>query len=99
MVYVLTVEVSTEGAAAPTRSEIRFDLPGGGTDAEAAVVARGIRKAFRDAYDARVRIVAFQQVDLTREIDIAAAPPAAPTGQAAAPSAAPAHGNPAARGG
>ncbi len=74
--YVLTIEIVTENAATPTRSEITFDLPGGGTDAEAAVVARGIRRAFRDAYDSRVRLVSFQQVGLARDVDLT--PPAPP---------------------
>lgn len=68
--YVMIIEVDTAGAASPTRSEIHFDLPGGGTDAEAVTVAKGIRKGFRDAYDTRVRLVAFQQVGMTREVPI-----------------------------
>jgi hypothetical protein len=73
--YVLIVEVATEGAPAPTRSEIRFDLPAAGSDADAAVIARGIRRSFRDVYDARVRIVSFQQVGLARDIDLNPATP------------------------
>ncbi len=70
MAYVMVVEVDTVGAASPTRSEITFDLPGGGTDPEVLTVARGIRRAFRDAYDTRVRVVSLQQTGLTRDIPL-----------------------------
>ncbi len=70
MAYVMVGEVDTFGAPAPTRSEIVFDLPGGGTDPEVIVVARGIRNAFRAAYDTRVRVVSLQQTGLTRDITL-----------------------------
>ncbi len=72
MAYVMVVEVDTVGAVAPTRSEIVFDLPGGGTDQDAVTVARGIRKGFRDAYDLRVRVVSLQQTGLVRDIGLGA---------------------------
>lgn len=70
MAYVLVVEVDTVGAATPTRSTVTFDLPVDGTDVEAVTVARGVRKGFRDAFDARVRVVSFQQTGLTRDVDL-----------------------------
>lgn len=70
MPYVLTVEVTAEGAATPTRSVITFDLPAGGTDADAVTVAKGVRKGFRDAYDTRVTVVSFQQTGLTRDVGL-----------------------------
>lgn len=71
MAYVLTIAVDTPGAPAPTTTVVMFDLPPGGTDLEAQTIARGIRKAFRDAYDSRVRVVSFQQTGLSRDIDLA----------------------------
>ncbi len=68
--YVMVVEVDTAGAATPTRSEIVFDLPGGGTDPEVLLVARGLRTASRAAYDTRVRVVSLQQTGLTRDITL-----------------------------
>lgn len=68
----MTVEVQPDGAPLPTRSVIEFDLPSGSTDAEAKAVARGIRKAFRDLYDTRVKVVSFQQTGLTVDVDLGA---------------------------
>lgn len=73
MAFVLVVEVDTAGSLIPTRSTIEFDLPGGGSDAEAVTVARGIRAGFRQAYDSvRVRVVSFQQTGLSREVTLGA---------------------------
>jgi hypothetical protein len=66
--YALTVEVDTAGAPAPTRSTISFNLPGNGTDADAVLVAEGIRKGFTDAYGDRARVAQFQQTGMTRDI-------------------------------
>lgn len=73
MPYVLTVEVDTAGAPAPTRSVISFDLPPGGTDTDAVTIARGVRRAFRDAFSTRVRVVSFQEVGMSRDVDLGAA--------------------------
>lgn len=77
MAYLLIVEVDTPGTPAPTRSTIQFDLPPGAGDVDAAVVAAGIGRAFRDAFTTRVRTVAFQQTDLVREMEIPNDPAAA----------------------
>lgn len=70
--FRMTIEVQPDGAPLPTRSVIEFDLPSGATDAEAKAVARGIRKAFRDLYDTRVKVVSFQQTGLTVDVDLGA---------------------------
>ena len=81
MSYVLTLEVSNEGQAppgqvgpvaapAPTRTVVEFDLPAGGTEADAKVIAKGIRKAYRDAFSSRVKVVAFQQTGLSVDVDL-----------------------------
>ncbi len=83
MGYVLTVDVSNDGHAAqpqtgvggeppPTRVVIQFDLPAGGTESDAKAIARGIRRSFKDAFDARVKVVSFQQVGLTRDVELGA---------------------------
>ncbi len=82
MSYVLTLEVSNEGHGqgqigttvepAPTRTVIQFDLPAGGTEQDAKAIARSVAKAFRDRFDARVKVVAFQQVGLTVDVDLPA---------------------------
>ncbi len=69
MPYRLVIEVTTEGTPAPARSTILFELPPGGNDADAVVVAKGIRAGFRGAYDTtRVRVVAFEETDITRSV-------------------------------
>ncbi len=70
MVYVLTVEVLTDGAPAPTRSVIGFDLPADATDDDAVTVAKGIRRGYTNAFDARVKVVGLQQVGLTRDVEL-----------------------------
>ncbi len=70
MPYVLTVDVTTTGAPAPARSVIEFGLPPGGTDADALIIARGIRAGFRSAFSARVVVVSFEETGLTRSIDL-----------------------------
>lgn len=81
MPYVLTVDVANEaqegqiGATAevaPSRTVIEFDLPSGGTEADAKAIARGIRRAYRDVFDSRVKVVAFQEVGLSRDVEIGA---------------------------
>jgi hypothetical protein len=82
MGYVLTIEVSNEGQGqgqigavtppVPSRTVIEFSLPAGGTEADAKVIARGIRKAYRDAFSSRVKVVAFQQTGLTLDVDLPA---------------------------
>lgn len=68
--YRLTVEVQPLGQVLPTQSVIEFDLPSGATDADAITVARGIRRSFREVYDVKVKIVAFQKTGLTADIDL-----------------------------
>lgn len=68
--YRLTLTIDVDGAPAPVRSNIQFDLPGDVLDAQVALIARGIRKAFRDAYEERVKVVELVQTDLTRAIPI-----------------------------
>lgn len=70
MPYRMTVEVHTEGAPTPTRSEIVFDLPAGATDEDATTVAKGIRRGFTDAFSARVKVVGLQQIGLARDVEI-----------------------------
>ncbi len=83
MAYLLTVEISNEGHGppgqtgpvtdpGPSRTVIEFDLPAGGTEQDAKAIARGIAKAFRDRFDARVRVVGFQQSGLTVDVDLPA---------------------------
>jgi hypothetical protein len=69
--YVLTIEVDNPSSPGPTRSVISFDLPVGGTDADALTIAKGIRQAWRNAFDTRVRVVSFQQTGMTRDIALA----------------------------
>lgn len=68
--FTLTIDVDVEGAPAPTRSVIQFDLPADATDDLAVRVARGIRKAFRDEYASRVRVIGLQRTGLTRDMDL-----------------------------
>ncbi len=68
--YQLVIEIHTDGAPGPTRSEITFDLPGGGTDEEAVIVAKGIRRGFTNAFDTRVKVVGLQQIGLARNVEI-----------------------------
>jgi hypothetical protein len=81
--YVLVLEVSNEGHGppgqigpvvdpAPTRTAIKFDLPAGGTEADAKAIARGIRRSFKDVFDARVKVVGFQEVGLSRDVELGA---------------------------
>ncbi len=81
MSYRLSLEVSNEGHAppgqignttdpAPTRTVIEFDLPAGGTQNDAKAIARGIRRSFKDVFDARVKVVAFQQVGLSQDVEL-----------------------------
>lgn len=83
MAYILTLEVSNEGHGppgqigttvepAPTRTVIEFDLPAGGTEADAKTIARGIRKSYKDTFGTRVKVVAFQQTGLTVDVDLPA---------------------------
>lgn len=69
-VFVLTIAVDTEGAPAPTEAVVQFGLPPGGTDNDARTIARGIRRAFRDAFSERVRVVSFQEHGLSRDVDL-----------------------------
>jgi hypothetical protein len=70
MPFVLTVDVTTEGAPAPTRSVITYDLPPHSTDADAITVARGIRTGFRNAFSARVQVIGLQQTGMSRDLDL-----------------------------
>lgn len=72
MAYVLTIAVDTEGAPAPTQSVVEFGLPPGADDEDAITIAKGIRRAFRDAFSTRVRVVGFEETGLTRAIDLTA---------------------------
>ncbi len=81
MAFRLVIEVDNGvppgqiGAAtevAPSRTVIEFDLPTGGTEQDAKTIARGIRKAYRDAFASRVKVVAFQQTGLTVDVDLPA---------------------------
>jgi hypothetical protein len=82
MAYQLVVEISNEGHGPPkvgtptdpppSRTVIEFDLPAGGTEQDAKAIARGIRKAFRDQFSARVKVVSFQQTGLTVDVDLPA---------------------------
>lgn len=81
MGYRLVIDVANDvpqgqiGAAtevSPSRTVIEFDLPTGGTEQDAKVIARGIRKAYRDAFSSRVKVVAFQQTGLTVDVDLPA---------------------------
>lgn len=79
--YRLTIEITNEPQetpigvtpeVAPSRTVIEFDLPAGGTEANAKAIARGIRKAFRDVFEARVKVVSFQQTGLVVDVDLPA---------------------------
>lgn len=80
MPYVLVVEISNVGQAqgqvgqvveaAPSRTVIEFDLPSGGTENDAKAIARGIRRAYKDVFEARVKVVGFQQVGLSRDVEL-----------------------------
>ncbi len=72
MPYRLIVEVQLEMQPLPTRSVIEFDLPAGAVEADAKAIARGIRKSFRDIFDAKVKVVSFQQTGLTVDVDLPA---------------------------
>lgn len=82
MAFRLTIEVSNEGKAPaqvgaavdppPSRIVIEFDLPVGGTEQDAKQVARGVRRAFRDVFSARVKVVGFQETGLTRDVEMGA---------------------------
>ncbi len=72
MPYVMVVEVQPEGQTLPTRSTIEFELPSGSTDADVVLVAKGIRKGFRDAYSTKVKVVSLQQVAMSRDVALGA---------------------------
>ncbi len=79
MGYRLVIEVANAvpagqiGAAtelAPSRTVIDFDLPTGGTEQDAKAIARGIRRSYKDVFDTRVKVVSFQQVGLSRDVEL-----------------------------
>lgn len=81
MSYRLVIDVADSGQstagqigavveAAPARTVVEFDLPAGGTEADAKTIAKGIRKAYRDAFSGRVKVVAFQRTGLTADVDL-----------------------------
>jgi hypothetical protein len=70
--YVMTIAVAVDGAPTPVTSTIEFRLPGDATDEQAVLVARGVRRGFRDAYDTRVQVIGLQEVGMTRDITLGA---------------------------
>jgi hypothetical protein len=78
--YVLTIDVANDGhgppqigpatGPPPSRTVIEFDVPVGGTETDAKAIARGIWRAYKDVFAGRVKVVSFQQVGLTADVEL-----------------------------